>query len=48
MHDTANEIRKVILDAIETEEYDKMKTTAQEKGPTFFSYRNISRKCIEG
>ncbi len=47
MHDTVENIVTYILDAVEPSEYNKMKSVAKEKGPQTFSYRTISRKCIE-
>lgn len=47
MHDTVEDIVRSIIDAAEPDEYEKMTSVAQDKGPKIFSYRSISRKCIE-
>ena len=47
MHDTVDNIVKSIIDVIESDEYEKMKVVAREKGHKTFSYRTISRNCIE-
>ena len=47
MHDTVEDIVRSIIDATEPDEYKNMTSVAQDKGSKIFSYRSISRKCIE-
>ncbi len=47
MHDTVEDIVRSIIDAAKPDEYKNMTSVAQDKGPKIFSYRSISRKCIE-
>lgn len=47
MNDTVEDIVKAITETMKTDVYNKMKFVASEKGPGVFSYRIISRNCIE-
>ena len=47
VYDKVENIVKVITDVMKPNEYEKMKVIAREKGPKTFSYRTISRNCIE-
>ena len=46
-NDSVSEIKDVIIETMNPITYDKMKTVAEEKGITHFSYKEIAKRSIK-